>query len=396
LFVVTEMALAFVLLVGAGLMIRSFLKLARTPMGVRTDHLMSMDILLRPRKYPSAPGQISFFEQLKARLQALPGVQMVGMASNLPGDGWTDSTYELEGAAPVDPSKQPHAGAVISDPGYFPVLEIHPRRGRIFTEIDGVSGVAVVIVNETFARMSWPGQDALGKRVRLSIRRSSSTSPAGPQPWLTVVGVIPDIVQSDTSQGAHDPLLYLPYRQLPQNEMVLAARTQVPPENLSNAFRRAVQFLDPDLPVTDLRTLDRLLWERTRNWRVYGAMFSIFAAMALLLASVGLYAVVAHSVNQRTQEIGVRMAMGASAPSIMAMVFAQGMRQLLLGLVIGVAGSVALIRVLAALVVVEVKPADPVTYVTVALVLILAGIIGSAIPARRAVKVDPIIALRYQ
>jgi hypothetical protein len=318
------------------------------------------------------------------------------MASNLPGDGWTDCTYELEGAAPVDPRKQPHAGAVIADPGYFPVLEIHPRRGRIFTEIDGVSGVAVVIVNETFARMSWPGQDALGKRVRLSIRRSSSTSLAGPQPWLTVVGVIPDIVQSDTSQGAHDPLLYLPHRQLPQSEMVLAARTQVLPENLSNAFRREVQFLDPDLPVTDLRTLDRLLWERTRSWRVYGAMFSIFAAMALLLASVGLYALVAHSVNQRTQEIGVRMAMGASAPSIMAMVFAQGMRQLLLGLVIGVAGSAALIRVLAALVFVEVKPADPVTYVTVALVLILAGIIGSAIPARRAVKVDPIIALRYQ
>jgi predicted permease len=396
LLVVTEMALAFVLLVGAGLMIRSFLKMARTPMGVRIDHLMSIDILLRSRKYPSAPGQIAFFEQLKARLQSLPGVQMVGMASNLPGDGWTDSTYELEGAAPVDPRKQTHAGAVIADPGYFPVLEIHPRRGRIFTELDGVSGVPVVIVNETFARISWPGQNMLGKRVRLSIRRSSSTSPISPQPWLTVVAVIPDIVQSDTSQGAHDPLVYLPYRQLPQREMVLAARTQFPPESLSNAFRREVQYLDPDLPVTDLRTLDRLLWERTRSWRVYGAMFSIFAAMALLLASVGLYAVIAHSVNQRTQEIGVRMAMGASDLSIMAMVFAQGMRQLLLGLVIGVAGSVALIRVLAAIVVVEVKPADPVTYVTVALVLILAGVIGSAIPAHRAVKVDPIIALRYQ
>jgi hypothetical protein len=136
LFVVTEMALAFVLLVGAGLMIRSFLKMARTPMGVRTDHLMSMDILLCPRRYPTAPGQISFFEQLKARLQALPGVQMVGMASNLPGDGWTDSTYELEGAARVDPRKQPHAGAAIVDPGYFPVLEIHPRRGRLFFELN--------------------------------------------------------------------------------------------------------------------------------------------------------------------------------------------------------------------------------------------------------------------
>jgi len=398
LLVVTEMALAFVLLVGAGLMIRSFLKMSHTPMGVRTDHLMSMDILLRPRKYPTEPAQISFYQQLKARLEALPGVQMVGMASNLPGDGWTDSTYELEGAPPVDPRKQPHVGAVIVNPTYFPVLEIRPRRGRIFSETDGVSGVPVVIVNETFARMSWPGdQDAaLGKRVRLSIRSSSAAPGPASQSWLTVVGVIPDIVQSDTNQGAHDPLIYVPYRQLPQREMVLAARTHVPPESLSNAFRREVQSVDGDLPVTDLRTLDRLLWERTRSWRVYGTMFSIFAAMALLLASVGLYAVIAHSVGQRTQEIGIRMAMGASAPSIMAMVFAQGMRQLLIGLAIGLAASFALTRILAALVVVQVKPADPVTYLTVALVLILAGAIGSAIPACRAIKVDPIVALRYQ
>ena len=394
LLVVTEMALAFILLAGAGLMIRSFLKMARTPMGVRTDHVMSMDIVLRAKQYPNDEAQISFHQQLKIRLEALPGVQMVALASNLPGDGWTECTYEREGAPPVDPQKQPRAGAVTVSPAYFPVLEIRQRRGRLFTESDRAGGVPVVVVNESFARMTWPGNDSVGKRFRLVLRASGGTV-LGPQPWLTVVGVVPDVVQSDTRQGAHDPLIYLPYRQLPQREMVVAARTLVLPESLRNAFRSEVQTLDGDLPVTDLRTLDSLLRERTRSWRVYGAMFSVFAAMALLLASVGLYAVIAHSVSQRTQEIGVRMAMGASTRNLLGMVFAQGMRQLLIGLVVGLAASFGLTRILAALLV-GVTPADPVTFVSVALVLTVAGVVGSAVPAWRAIKVDPIVALRCQ
>lgn len=395
LLVVTEMALAFVLLTGAGLMIRSFLKMARTPVGARTDHLMSMDVMLRARKYPTEASEISFHQQLRTRLEALPGVEMTAMASNLPGDGWTDFTYELEGAAPVNARSRPRTGAVIVSPSYFPVLEIHPRRGRMFSESDGVSGAPVVIVNETFARISWPGENPLGKRLRLFARTAGASAASGLQRWLTVAGVVPDVVQSDTSQGAHDPLIYVPYRQLPQREMVVAARTRVPPESLGNAFRREVQALDGDLPVTDLRTLDAMLWERTRSWRVYGSMFSIFAAMALLLASVGLYAVMAHSVSERTREIGVRIAMGASTGTILGMVFAQGMRQLIAGLAVGIAASFVLTRVLSAFLV-GVKPMDPLTYVTVALVLALAAVLGTAIPARRAIKVDPIVALRYQ
>jgi putative ABC transport system permease protein len=156
-----------------------------------------------------------------------------------------------------------------------------------------------------------------------------------------------------------------------------------------------VQALDGDLPVTDLRTLDAMLWERTRSWRIYGSMFSIFAALALLLASVGLYAVIAHSVSQRTQEIGVRMAMGASKQSILGMMFAHGMRQLIIGIAVGLAASFGLTRVLGALLV-GVTPVDPLTFVTVALVLTLAAVVGTAIPAHRAMQVDPIVALRYQ
>jgi putative ABC transport system permease protein len=396
LLVVTEVALAFVLLVGAGLMVRSFLNMAHTPMGVRTDHLMSMDIILRARRYPNPASQVSFHRQLKARLETLPGVKTVAIASNLPGDGWTDFGYELEGSPAVDVRKLPRTGGVIVSPEYFPVLEIHSRRGRTFTDSDGITGVPVVIVNESFARMAWPSQDALGRRLR--IQRPTSNAPAAgiaQQPWLAVVGVIPDIIQSDTSQGSHDPLVYIPFVQLPQREMVFAARTLVPPENLSNAFRREVQALDADLPITDVRTLDSLLWERTRSWRVYGSMFSIFAAMALLMAAVGLYGVIAQSVSQRTREIGVRMAIGASTRTILGMVFAQGMRQLIIGLAAGLVASFVLTQVLASQLV-GVKPADPVTLVAVALVLTLAGVVGCALPARRAMKVDPVIALRYE
>jgi len=371
--VVAEVALAFMLLAGAGLMVRSFLNMAHTPMGVRTDHLMSMNIILRPRRYPTPAAQIAFHRELKRRIEALPGVKVVGMASNLPGDGWTDFYYEIEGA-PANSQKLARTGGVTVSPEYFPMLEIHPRRGRLLTESDGVTGFPTVIVNESFARIVWPNQDALGRRVRLVRPAPGIAAEAAivQQPWLTVVGVVADIVQSDTTQGSHDPLLYIPYLEAPQREMVLAARTLVPPESLGQAFRREVQALDGDLAITDIRSLDTLLWERTRSWRVYASMFSIFAAMALLMASVGLYGVIAQAVSQRTREIGVRMSVGATARNILGMVFAQGMRQVLFGLFLGLAASFAVTQILRSQLV-GVAPVDPVTLVLVAIVLAIAG-----------------------
>lgn len=311
--------------------------MTRTPIGAKVDHIMSMDIILRSSKYPTRESEISFHEQLRARLLALPGIKSVAMASNLPGDGWTDFFYELEGKRAADLRRQTRIGGVVVSPSYFAVLDISPVRGRVFSDLDGVSGVPVVVVNKSFATLSWPHDEPLGKRLRLILPpvNSPNAPESVPQAWLTVVGVIPDIVQSDSSEGAHDPLIYLPYRELPQREMVVAARAAVPPGSLSRAFRREVQAMDPDLPVTDLRTLDALLRERAWPWRIYGSMFSIFAAIALLLASVGLYAVIAHSVSQRTHEIGVRMALGASRRTILRMVFLQGIRQLFIGLALG-------------------------------------------------------------
>ncbi len=395
--VVGEIALAFVLLVGSGLMIRSFLNMTRTPIGAKTDNILSMDIILRASKYPTPQSQISFHQRLRARLLALPGIASVAMASNLPGDGWTDFVYELEGRPSSDAGKLSRIGGVVVSPSYFSVLGIQIGRGRAFSDLDGVSGVPAVMVNKTFASMSWPNDEPLGKRLRLIMPPPNTpNAPASvPQAWLTVVGVVPDIVQSDSSQGAHDPLIYLPYRQLPQREMVVAARTVVPPGSLSNAFRREVLAMDPDLPVTDLRTLDALLRERAWPWRIYGSMFSIFAASALLLAFVGLYAVIAHSVSQRTQEIGIRMALGASRKAILRMIFMDGFRQLLIGLVVGLGASFGLTRILGDLLI-DVRPLDPLTFLSVALVLTVAAVLGCAIPARRAMKVDPMVALRYE
>ena len=390
-----EVALAFVLLVGAGLMIRSFLKMAHTPIGAQTDHLMSMDILLRPNRYPTPESQVTFYDQLLARLAVLPGVVRTGMASNLPGDGWTDFTYEREGAPTGRSTAAATNGRRDRQSRVFRHAQC-PVRGRVFTERDGVSGSPVVVVNQSFARTAWPGQNPIGKRLRLVQR--SSRQPTGStvtQPWLTVVGLIPDIVQNDESQGLHDPLLYLPYRELPQREMVLGARTVVPPESLANDFRRAVQALDADLPVTDLRTLDQLLWERMWRWRVYGSMFSLFAGMALLLASVGLYSVVAHSMNQRIQEIGVRMALGATLPNILQMVLRSGLPQVLIGLGVGFAASLAMSQVLDSMLV-GVNAADPITLLAVGSLLAFAGILGSTIPALRATRIDPAEALRHE
>lgn len=395
--IVLETALACVLLVGAGLMIRSFLKMARTPIGAETDHVMSMDILLRPAEYPTAQKEIAYYSQLLARLRALPAVMQIGMASNLPGDGWTDFYYQLEGRSPADPRHQPETGGVIISPSYFSLLHIQTMRGREFTPQDGPASIPVVVVNQSFAQQAWPNQNPIGKHLRIFERSSQAPfdSLLAKQPWLTVVGLVPDVVQNDVGQGLHDPLLYLPYRQLPQREMVVAARTLVPPETLANDFLRTARTLDPNMPVTDLRTLNRLLWERTWTWRVYGSMFSLFAAVALLLASVGLYSVIAHSISQRIPEIGVRMAMGAARADILKMVVAEGLRKTMWGLAAGLLASFALAGILRAMLV-GVGPTDPATLLTVGLVLTLSGLLGSAVPALRAIRVDPAVVLRHE
>jgi len=260
--------------------------------------------------------------------------------------------------------------------------------GREFAELDGISGDPVVIVNPRFATKFWPGQDAVGKRFQLFDGET-------PEAWVTVVGVAPNIVQNDYARQKIDPLVYLPYRQAPAGYMWVMARTSVPPGDLGTAFRREVQALDSDLPIFSLQTLAERLEENYRGSGRIAVLFLSFSAIALLLASIGLYAVIANAVSRRTQEIGIRMAIGATARDVLKLVFRQAMPPLGIGLIVGLATSFAVTRILNPLLV-QVSPTDPIALGVAAAVLILAAMLGGLVPARRAIRTDPANAIRHE
>ena len=324
LLVVTEMALAVVLLAGAGLMIRSFMNIYTMKTGVNSKNVLVMRLFLPEARYPHEQDQVAFHDRLKTRLEALPGVQRSCISITMPTGGAMNYPYELEGAPPVDEKNRPTIGLLVISPDYFNAMDVKVQRGRGFTNSDGVAGPPVAIINQRFAEKFWPAQDPIGKRLRTFDRNK-------PEAWLTVVGLVPDILQNLPNQNNTrelKALIYVPYRQKPMRDMSLMARTSVPPNSLGTAFRKEVATIDEDMPIYNLRSLEERL--ELNNWpqRVFGTLFAIFALIALVLASVGLYAMISHSVSQRTQEIGLRMALGASAPAILQLIFMQGMRQL--------------------------------------------------------------------
>ena len=387
LLVTGEMAATVVLLVGTVLVVRTLVGLYRSQVGVNTANVLTMHLDLPTRKYPRANDWILFYERLQTRLKTVPGVATAAIVSTLPGHDGMDIAYELEGAGPVDTSRRPEGRGMVVGAGYFHAMDARPLVGREFTDTDGVAGSPAVIVNHRFAADVWPGRNPIGRRLRI-------IEDGAPQAWLTVVGVVPDIWQNDL-RHEFQPLIYLPYRQKPLPDMSVVARTLVPPGTLAPSFRREVQATDDSLPEDALRTLDEALELQDWTPRVFGAMLVIFTAIAMLLASVGLYAVMAHSVNRRRQELGVRMAMGATARNIVALVFAQGIRQIALGLVVGLAAALVLARVLRAVLADTFRP-DWATFAIVALILVAAGVLACAIPARRATRVDPVVALRFE
>jgi predicted permease len=388
LLVVSETALAVVLLAGAGLMIRSFVNLYHTSTGVKVENVLTMRLALPAAKYPNGDNQIDFHQRLKERLERLAGVDTVAIASNLPTGGGPTFPYEVEGKAPVDDKRRPTVTALVIGSDYFRVMSVPVLRGRAITETDRASAAPVVMVNQRFADTHWPGSDPIGRRLRVFNGKV-------PDPWMTVVGLVPNILQNDISVKEYDPLLYIPYRQKPRQDMAIVARTRVPPGNLSTAFRKEVQTMDQDLPVYNLWSMEDRLVRNYWPWRIFATLFGIFAAIALLLASIGLYAVIAHSVSQRTQEIGVRMALGANARNVSGLIFTQGMRQMIMGLGVGLAAAFAMTRVLRSMLI-QVSSWDPATYAGIVLVLGLAALIGCWIPARRAISVDPASALRNE
>jgi predicted permease len=376
-----QVALCVALLAASGLTIHSALNLYSARLGIDPGSVLTMRVDLPETKYAAADGVSAFYRDLKGALGALPGVTRVALASQLPMNGSRDFRVEAEGAVGKPPSAG-DAGAMVVDADYFATLAVRWRSGRAFQDAAGV------VVNGSFAERFWPGEDPLGKRLRDAGGREA-------QPWLTVTGVIEDVQQARLGALERSPLVYLPYDAGPQRSMYAMARTAVPPAGLVEAFRRAVETLDRNLPAQDVVSLEDFIGQQRLNATAFGRLFAVFAVVALTLAWVGLYAVMAHAVTRRTQEIGIRMAMGGARKDIFALVVKQGMRQVAWGFAAGLPLAILVTRGLSRGLV-GVSPADPATYAGVALVLACAGILGCAIPARRAIRVDPQAALRHE
>ncbi len=356
--------------------------------GFDPKNILTMRYTLNDAKYPTPDSRVHFEEQLLTRLASVAGVDSVAVVSNLPMQGAPNWRFEIEGRPSVEKDKRPTESGIVISPDYFRVLGMDVLRGRAFNSADGLPGKTAVIVNQRFATKYWPKEEAVGKRIRL-------TRESGEQPWLTVLGVCPNMRQGDFTKAETEAVIYVPYRQDAADSVAIMARSKVPPSSLTGSFRKEVQDLDSNLPLFRVRTLTDSFAEQRWGFRVFGTLFAVFAIIALVLSSVGIYAVMSYAVSQRTQEIGIRMALGASAGSVMRLVLSLGAKQLAIGLVAGLALAFGITRVLSSLLV-QITPTDPVTFTSIVLLLVAVAFIACWIPARRAMQVDPLVALRYE
>ena len=386
--VVGELALTLVLLTGAGLMVRSFLKLYALDLGIDSGRLLAMGAELSEEKYPGPEQQRAFFDALRSRLNAVPGVSRAAVVSNVPFGGSSGRVLDIDGRPAPSEERAQRVGTVLVSPEYFETLSLAMRQGRAFTESDGGPGAEVVVVNERFIARFLPGEEALGRRIRLREDRAH----AQPAPWLTIVGISPNVRQGDQQSTEPDAVVYEPYRLRPSGAMSILVRADAP-TSVITAVREAVRTVDPDQPVFNVQTMDELLALARWPYRVFGSMFAIFAVIGLVLSSVGIYAVMAYSVTQRTQEIGVRMALGAQPAQISWLVLRSGLWQLGIGLALGLLGGAGVSSLLESIVA-QIPPTDPVTFVSITLLLAIVTLTACVIPARRATRLDPLVALR--
>jgi len=392
--VVAELALTIVLLAGAGLMIRSFMKLYSMDIGVDTSRMLTMRLTLPDKKYPTPEKRRLFYESLLPRLAAIPGVAASSITSAPPGNGAGSRGIEFEGRPEADPKKVPQVTTMYVSESYFDTIGVTPRQGRLLGEPDGKPGSEALVVNARFAAQYFPNEDVLGKRIRF---KAPATGPDAqkPNPWLTIVGVTPTVRQRNVQDVDPDAVIYASYRLDPPFGTALLLRGRGEPGALTSAVREAVQATDPDQPVFGVQTMEQAFAQQRWPYRVFGTMFTIFAIIALVLSSVGIYAVTAYSVTQRTQEIGVRMALGAQSRQVSWLILRRGLVQLAIGLALGTAGALAAAPVLQALLV-QIKPTDPVTLVGIGVVFTIVTVCACLIPARRATRLDPLTALRIE
>jgi predicted permease len=389
LFVVLEVAAALVLLVGAGLLLKSFQKLQEVNPGFKPDHLLTMQIALPSTRYKE-PQQIdSFFQQALEKINALPGVESAGVSTSLPMSGSGSSgSFTIEGRTVAPGEMSPWGNRWFAGTTYFQTMGIPVLKGRYFDDRDVRDAPQVAIIDETMERKFWADEDPIGKRI--SFQRDAQGNPI----WREVVGVVGHVKQKGL-EGESPVQYYVPHRQLPVPGVFLVARTASEPASLASAIRSSIQQIDRELPVFRVTTMERMVTESMTQRRFAMTLLGIFAVVALILASVGLYGVMSYSVTHRTNEIGIRMALGAKVTDVLAMVVGQGMKLSLAGVGIGLAGAFALTRVMRTLLF-SVSATDPLTYVVVALLLSGVSLVACYVPARRATKVDPMEALRYE
>jgi putative ABC transport system permease protein len=385
---VGEVALAVVLLTGAGLMMRTLQELTRVDAGFRADHLLTVRASLAGPQWDAEPRRTAFYTELLARLAAIPGVQHAGIASRLPIDGSDWNSIFIVSGKPIPPRAElPSSAFTPASPGYLETLGTRLVHGRLLDARDTSTSPRTIVINETLARKMWPGEDAIGQRLKQGW-------PEWKTPWREVVGVVADV----KFEGLAEPTpmqVYLPLAQAPSSDFAIAARTAGDPQAVRSAIEAAVHALDRDIPTYSIRTMDQLVQSSTARERMSALVLVVFAAVALMLATIGLYGVVSHGVTERTHEIGVRMALGAENIHVLGLVVGQGLATTMFGIAIGIAGALALSRAIQGLLF-GVSAADPLTMAVVVGLLIGVAIVACYIPARRALGLDPTLALRSE
>ncbi len=386
--VIAEVALALVLLVSAGLMIKSVLKLRNVETGFNAENVLAMNVWLPSKKYPDGPSQLAFYDRMIEQVKTIPGVRSAGLTSILPlGDNFDTRGIQIEDH-PVARGDESEAELYVTTAGYLEAMEIAVQRGRAFTERDTKDAPLVTLVNETFVRRYWPDENPVGKRIKFP------GSESRPEQWREIVGVVSDVKQRKLDvEGSMQ--MYLPQTQYPWPAMTLVVRADSDAAAQTAAVRKAILSVDPEQAVFNVATMNQLLLDSISLRRFLMTLLGSFAAVALTLAAVGIYGVISYSVTQRTHEIGIRLALGANSRDVLKLVVGHGLWLALVGVGIGVAGALAATQLMTSLLY-SVDAADPATFVSISLLLTLVAVLASYIPALRAMRVDPMVALRHE
>jgi putative ABC transport system permease protein len=386
------MALAVMLLAGAGLLIRSFTRLAAVDPGFRVEPALTFELSLPDTRYEHEPQQVMFFDQLLPRLKSIPGVRSAAGILSLPLSGSSlVLNFEIGGRPRVPPAQQPAMQVRVATPDYFSTIGIPLRRGRLFSDQDREGSPPVVLLTEAAVKQYFPNEEPIGKKITLGWGRGPGTPRAGGE----VIGIIGDVKEAGLNQ-ADPPQLYLPYRQWPVQGMALVLKTSVPPQSVADAARREVYAVDPALPVANVRTLEQVVSRSISQPRFYMTLLAVFAAVALVLAAVGIFGVLSYAVVQRTREIGIRMALGARERSVVGLVVRHAMVMAMAGVAVGSVSAWVLSTSMMSGLLFSTDPRDVVTFSAVAVTLTVVALLAAYLPARRATRVDPIVALRAE